>query len=261
MDWRWAGRRLGASSALPGPLASRSREVGAQCTCMELPKIVPIVVAIGTTEKPKISGVVGPSGGSQPCWRHEGTTIGTALPLVLRVGDDLLANCGGWDGVDHRRVISALQLPLTVIGANHDAHPKVVHGRIQRVLRGAARQFPAVAAKQPEVTAFVRPPSCAVSRSRSVGERVRKRRRCSSWERAVLRCANRSGRFRAVDPCPVIMRTVDDNGVHARGYHALIVPQRAALTLGASRVKNRNLVLVVEGFLRGKRERSVFRDI
>src|ERR1700730_2759243 len=57
------------------------------------------------------------------------------------------------------------------------------------------------------------------------------------------------------------MPTVYYNAINARGYYALIVPQRAALTLGASRVKYRDLVLVVKSFLRGKRERSVFRNI
>src|SRR6267154_549297 len=57
------------------------------------------------------------------------------------------------------------------------------------------------------------------------------------------------------------MPTVDYHAVDAGGYHALIVPQCAALALGASRVKYRDLVLVVESFLRSKRERSVFRNI
>src|SRR5437762_14163415 len=55
------------------------------------------------------------------------------------------------------------------------------------------------------------------------------------------------------------MPTVDYHGVDARGYHAFIVPQCAALGLGASRVKYRDLVLVVESFLRRKCGRPVIR--
>src|SRR5579863_180596 len=214
------------------------------------------------TEKVEVSACIGPGSSRESASRNRvRPAIDTALAFLLSIELDQCASRGA---ANDRRIETADELPLATI-AERGANPHVVHRRVERGGRWSSAQFPAVTAKEKEVTEPIRPSSSAESRTRGIRQGVRNRRRSgrsACRKRAIdgrrRRCY--ASRFSSVDPRPVIVTAVDADIGYIGSDHTFVTPDCAASVLAARGVRDRNLILVVESFLGCKLEWAVLAD-